>query len=54
LEVYASAPDRLPVQLSQIVHGGMEVPLALARDKAAHGEPAGALVLLHLAQDRLH
>jgi hypothetical protein len=48
------APDRLPVQLAQVVHGGMQMQLAPARAEAAHGELSSALAVLHLAKDRRH
>jgi hypothetical protein len=48
------APGRLQVQLPQVMHGGMEMPLALAGGEAAHGELPGTLVVLHLAEHRLY
>src|ERR671932_2944827 len=50
----SGAADRLPVQLAQVVGGGLQVPLAAAGGQTAHAEAAGVLALLNLAEHRLH
>src|SRR5215210_4424957 len=45
------AADRVPVQFSEVVDGGIDVPLAAAALEAAHAEAAGALPVLHLPED---
>ena len=42
------------MQLAQVVHGGLQMPLALARGEAAHGELPSTLAVLHLAKHRLY
>src|SRR5919202_3566751 len=50
----SGAADRLPVQLAQVVGGGLQVPLAAAGGQTAHAEATGALALLHPPEHRLH
>src|SRR6266536_1609937 len=45
--------NRVPPQLEQVVGAAQQLPLRLAGSHAAAQEPAGALLLLDLAEDRL-
>src|SRR5438034_1691453 len=48
-----SRRDRVPPQLEQVVAAAQQLPLRLAGAHAPAHEPAGALPLLGLAEDRL-